>query len=152
LQLPPNVVTNRPEQLAESPTSVTVVLLDAVNTRIQDQVYAKQQFLKFLGQIQPEDRVAVYALGTRLRVLNDFSNDSRRLVAAVARYRGQTLPLVDLSQPDPSDTGDADMDTRLNQVDAIMADAAIVNRMETTVAAMEAIANHLASVPGRKAR
>src|SRR5580693_5455891 len=58
--LPSGTYTNRPEQRAESPTTITVVLLDSVNTRIEDQVYAKRQLIKFLSQIRPEDRVAVY--------------------------------------------------------------------------------------------
>jgi VWFA-related protein len=44
--LPPGIYTNRPPQHAEAPTTVAVVLLDAVNTRIQDQAYAKAQFIK----------------------------------------------------------------------------------------------------------
>jgi hypothetical protein len=39
--LPSGTYTNRPEQLSESPATITVVLLDSANTRIEDQVYAK---------------------------------------------------------------------------------------------------------------
>jgi VWFA-related protein len=155
--LPPNVFTNRPEQRTDTPTSITVVLLDAINTTIQDQLYAKRQFIKFLGQIRPEDRVAVYALGTRLRVLNDFTNDSKRLVAAVNKYSGQILSRTRDSEPDPTSTGftsddlfGRDLDTVLNEVNAVIADLAIVDRVNTTVAAMEAIAQHVGHFPGRK--
>src|SRR6185295_9515353 len=86
--LPPGTYTNRPEYRQEGPTTATIVLLDALNTQIQDQLYAKQQFIKFLGTLRPDDRVAVYLLGTKLRVLNDFTNDSRRLLAAVTKYSG----------------------------------------------------------------
>src|SRR5580700_8305683 len=107
--LPAGIYTNRPEQRVESPTTVTVVLLDAVNTRIEDQGYAKEQFVKFLSQIRPEDRVAVYALGNQLRVLQDFTGDSKALLNSIARYRGQALQYVDDSEPDPSDTRDTVM-------------------------------------------
>ena len=42
--LPAGMYTNRPEQRAEAPTTITVVL-QGVNTRIEDQVYAKRQFI-----------------------------------------------------------------------------------------------------------
>jgi VWFA-related protein len=148
--LPPGIYTNRPDQRAESPIAVTVVLLDAVNTRIEDQAYAKRQFIKFLGQIRPDDRVAVYALGNGLRVLQDFTSDSKALVNSLAGYRGEVAANPDESEPDPANTGDADMDKWLNNKNALLADNAIQNRVTTTVAAMETIANHIGRVPGRK--
>src|SRR6202451_150041 len=100
------VFTNRAASSADAPQSVTVVLLDGLNTRIQDQVYAKQQFIRFLGQIKPDDHVAVYTLGNGLKVLHDFSSDSRSLLNAVAKFKGENLPFVDVSEPDPADSGD----------------------------------------------
>jgi hypothetical protein len=32
--------------------------------------------VEFLSSIQPQDRIAIFALGIRLRTLHDFSNDS----------------------------------------------------------------------------
>src|SRR5262249_3691066 len=80
--LPPNTFTNRSEYRAGTPPSVTAVLLDGLNTRFQDQAYAKTQIIKFLEQLQPHDRVALYALGTRLRVLHDFTSDAAPLLRA----------------------------------------------------------------------
>jgi len=141
--------SNRPAS-DENPPSITVVLLDAVNTTIQDQSNAKQQFVKFLSQIRPDDHIAVYALGSRLRVLNEFTNDSARLAGALARYRGENLSLLADSNPDPAGTEDSDMDRWLNDRNALIADLNIAQRVRTTVAAMEAIANHIGRIPGRK--
>jgi VWFA-related protein len=113
-------------------------------------VYARAQFLKYLSQIRPDDRIAVYTLGAQLRVLNDFTSDAHRLVAALARYNGETLGMLDASTPDVEDTGDATMDAILTESDGMIADFNIENRVRNTTAAMEAIANHLARVPGRK--
>lgn len=150
--VPPGIYTNRPEERVESPTTVTVVLLDSVNTHIEDQAYAKAQFIKFLSQIRPEDRVAVYALGNQLRILQDFTGDSRVLLNTIARYRGEALQYVTDSEPDPTDSGDTsgDMDKWLNDKNALMADYAIQTRVRATVSAMEAIANHIGRLPGRK--
>jgi VWFA-related protein len=147
---PASVFTNRPNQNVESPSSVTVVLLDGLNTRIEDQVYAKRQFVKFLGQIRPDDRIAVYTLGNGLRVLHDFSSDSRSLLNAVARFNGENLPFTEISEPDPANTGSQDLDTRLNDLLQGMADRAIINRVRLTSTALIAIANHVSHLPGRK--
>jgi VWFA-related protein len=122
-------------------------------------MYAKQQFIKFLGTLRPEDHVAVYLLGAKLRVLNDFTNDSRRLLAAVKRYSGEIVAVTENSEPEANkavgsaldQTGDArDMDRVLNDFDAVLAEQAIIDRVQTTAAALEAIANHVAHIPGRK--
>jgi len=39
-----------------------VVLIDLVNTSWTDQQYARKALLKFFQQIQPQDRVAIFAL------------------------------------------------------------------------------------------
>ena len=148
--LPAGIYTNRPEQRVESPTTVTVVLLDAVNTRIEDQAYAKAQFTRFLTQIRPQDRVAVYALGDQLRILHDFTGDSKTLLNSLARFRGDPLPYVAESEPDPANTIDPTMDKWLNDKNALIADMAIQKRVRATVGAMEAIANHISRLPGRK--
>ena len=72
-KLPPNIFSNR-IQRADTPTSTTVILFDGLNTRFQDQAYARKQIVKFLGGIQPHDRVALYLLGSDLRILHDFTN------------------------------------------------------------------------------
>jgi VWFA-related protein len=144
------IFTNRIDLRTETPTAATVILLDGINTDNRDQVYAREQFLKYLSQIRPDDRIAVYTLGAQLRVLNDFTSDAHRLVAALARYKGETLGMLDASTPDVEDTGDATLDAILTESDGVIADFNIENRVRNTTAAMEAIANHLARVPGRK--
>jgi VWFA-related protein len=149
--LPANVFTNRVEyRSAAAPPNVTVVLLDGVNTQIQDQQYAKRQFLKFLSQLQSGDRVAVYALGARLRVLQDFTSDSKALVQALKKHSGDNLAAVDASTPERADTQDEDLNAMLNEAAGVVADMAIENRARTTAAALEAIAGHIARVPGHK--
>jgi VWFA-related protein len=87
--LPPNTFSNRWEDRPDVPTSVTVILLDAVNTKVADQAYSRQQVERFLKQVHPQDRVAIYTLGEKLALLHDFSNDDNSLAAAVAGYKGE---------------------------------------------------------------
>src|SRR5258708_16064318 len=85
-QLPPNLFSNRIKR-AEAPTSATVILLDALNTKFEDQAYAKAQLIKFLQKVQPQDRVAIYMLTRRLIILHDFTNDPAILMNAMESYR-----------------------------------------------------------------
>jgi len=50
--------------------SVTVILLDRVNSRMEDQTRAREQVLKFLGQIRPEDQSRFDHLGEDRRELD----------------------------------------------------------------------------------
>ncbi len=143
------MITNRPSQVMSQP-NVVIVLLDGLNTGIRDQALAKDQFLQFLYQIKPADRFAVYSLGTRLRVLQDFTGDQQRLIRALNRYRGEQTGHIQATNPPLANTGDEDFDSWVNASFAVVSDFYLKDRVERTAAAMEAIASHVARVPGRK--
>src|SRR5215471_14251447 len=95
--LAPGIISNRytnftsggEKHLAPLPTSLTVVLLDGLNTAFTDQHYAKEALIKFLNQLQPGDRVAIYTLTNGLRVLHDFTSDTSSLLTALSKHRNQ---------------------------------------------------------------
>jgi VWFA-related protein len=148
--LPPNIFSNR-VQSAETPTSITVILFDGLNTRFMDQAYARKQIVKFLSEIQPHDRVALYLLGSNLHILHDFTNNSDHLAKALAKYRGRIAGELDAADPAPREpTGDDVLDQFLSNSDQAISDFYNVNKAQSTLDAMEAIAHHLASLPGRK--
>src|SRR6267154_2463767 len=149
-KLPPNIFSNR-IQRADTPTSTTVILFDGLNTRFQDQAYARKQIVKFLSGIQPHDRVALYLLGSDLRILHDFTNNPDHLAQALSKYRGRISGELDAADPAPRDsTGNDDLDQFLSSSDQVISDFYNVNKAKFTLDAMEAIAHHLASLPGRK--
>jgi VWFA-related protein len=148
--LPPNIFANR-IQGADTPTSLTVILFDGLNTRFHDQAYARKQIIKFLGDIQPHDRVALYLLGSNLRILHDFTNNPDHLAQALAKYRGPISGELDAADPAPRDsTGSDELDQFLSNSDQTISDFYNVNNALSTLDAMEAIAHHLAALPGRK--
>lgn len=148
--LPRNTFTNRAELRPKAPDSVTVILLDGLNTKFEDQVYAKEQLIRYLGQVQPDDRVAVYALGRELRVVHDFTTDASSILRTLGKYRGRINTEVADSNPAEPDTGNDDMDQWLREADQKIADFQTVTRVQTTLAALEAIADHVTRIPGRK--
>ncbi len=148
--LPAGVYSNEPERRGISRGSATVVLLDGLNTPIADQLYATRQFAAFLNQIQPGDRIAVYTLGRTLRVLNDFTDDASRLSAALARYQGRNDHARESDLPQLFDTADEKTNSVWN--DFLRGEGEVLrDRMvQITVEAMEAVANRIGSIPGRK--
>jgi len=95
--LPPHVTTNRPAvtQANAENSTIAVLLLDGLNTPPQDQIYVKQQMLKFLArQYDPNTKLAVIALTNNLKVLQNFTQDPIVLREALSRYLAETPALA----------------------------------------------------------
>jgi len=147
--LPPNTFSNRQSGRPNAANSVTVVLLDRLNTRFEDQTRANQQFIKFLRSFDPADRIAIYTLGASLHVLCEFG-DAEQLQRILAKYRGAESTDFSVAEPAPANTGNADLDQALDFANKNLADATNVDRARKTLDAFVAIANHVADLPGRK--
>lgn len=88
LDLPKNVYTNYTTRT--EPGALTVLLFDLLNTDRQDLVYAKSEMLSFLKKLPPGKRVALFTLGSQLRMAQGFTEDSGQLIAAAQQI--STLP------------------------------------------------------------
>ena len=146
-KLPPNTFTNRYEQTGQAPGGVTAILLDNHNTEWEDLASGRLQIIKFLKQLQPEDRVAIYTFLLELKVIQDFTQDSSRLLKAIEEYK-PGLPPFDLGQP--GDSGDPKVDALFDTASAKYSYWSDIERMDRTTAALKVIASRLARVPGRK--
>lgn len=141
----------------QEPGNVTVVLFDLLNTSDADQMSVRKQVLRFLQTLKPQDHVAMYALTRDLLVLHDFTEDSASLVDAVSRLTPEEIAAFDAANPVKINLVrmGASKDwyafqNRLNNVIAAVADQATLDRARITTAAIEAIADHVAAIPGRK--
>lgn len=156
--LPPNVFTNRYDLTGEdTPGAVTVVLFDALNTAPQDQSFVRREVIRFLQTLKPQDHVAVYGLTTQLFTLHEFTRDSSDLVAAAQHFTPKELAAFDASHTPVIDLVSlgadpqwAMLENSLNNANGIISDQYTMNRVGITVAAMNAIAAHIAGIPGRK--
>jgi hypothetical protein len=90
--LPPDTYTNRIREQGSVAGNITIILLDGLNTEGTDQTYARKQVIKFLSQIQPQDRVGLYTLDLNLTVLHDFTTDSTAPLEAPKNYQGKISP------------------------------------------------------------
>lgn len=145
------------EVKAGTPINLTILLWDGLNTKPSDQSRGRQQIIKFLGNIHPGDRIALYALGDDLRVLHDFTNDASSLLRALQKqnnYNGTNMPSnqapVTGSTAGLETTYDPDLDAFLAGQDALFRSYQVQDRVLRTTDALEAIAAHVASLPGRK--
>src|ERR1700691_2499429 len=91
---------------------ITLIVLDFINTRFADQVYARQDLLKYLIQsVDQHEPTALYTL-TRsgMHVIHDFTTDPRILVAALHKVKGDPYQMVDGPEEVEAITGTASPD------------------------------------------
>jgi VWFA-related protein len=159
--LPPNVFSNY--ALPPENEAVTVVMLDLLNTSIQDQMRAQDELVSFLKKKPKDTKVAICVLGNQLQMIQGFTDDQNALVAAAkGKKASQRLR--------PLDVRDAKLDIGLQagressrfagslqfltetvahqQSELRLIDAD--KRMFVTVDAFAHMARYLDGVPGRK--
>lgn len=170
--LPRNIFSDQPQYSGGSPTGVTIVLLDNLNTLVgsapapyettpfwmEDHALAnaKQHLMDFLKDLDPNDRIAIYGLTDKLHVLCDFTCNREQLLTVVSKYDATSHSLRESSEPgnfhfpdqDPSDPYAFEMheDETAQQLAAMNNEG----REQVTMAALAAIASHVADIPGRK--
>jgi VWFA-related protein len=176
--LPRNTFSDLPQYGATAPRSVTVVLLDNLNTLygsapqskyektpfwVEDLALqnAKEHLIQFIKELQPQDRVAIYALRDGLYVLSDFTNDRDQLLAIVKNYNATSMTnrqVVEpgemvLRMPGHDNAGEDAFGQGSgfeNGASSRLAAAANEDRGAQTMAALQQIAAHVANIPGRK--
>jgi VWFA-related protein len=166
--LPAGVNSNRVSRRGEEPVAATVILVDRLNTAVEDQAYFGKELLKYLTTLQPGEHVAIYSLLKNLRIVQDFTDDPQRLRQAAAHATAQqsvslaasdesalkaqesTLnQLADPSNPDQVAALALTVEMATNALTE-MEDAEKTNRALLTSRALEDIAQHLHGLPGRK--
>jgi VWFA-related protein len=158
IQLPPHTYSDFPQFNIAS--AANVLLLDALNTPLSDQMYVRRQMLDYLKNIPPGTRIAVFTLASRLRIIEGFTTDSSVIAKALSGKGG----------PQQSSVLDPDMDQQLSdqlndmsslgasqnamssmqQFQADLASFQTDLRVQMTLDAMKQLARYLSVIPGRK--
>lgn len=151
---PPRTSSNRQQRKAGTPNSLTIILLDGLNTRFEHQAEARAGIIHFLRQLRPDDRIAIYTLGAKLRVLHDFTSDTASLLRTLDRMLPPTSPLLEASRLEEPDFGPFEgaeaIEDFIREINQRAADSFMVQRVQATLRAVEEIARRLARFPGRK--
>ena len=74
--------------------SVNIILFDLLNTPPLDQLPARQALLKFLTELPPGQQVALFVLSDHLRMYQDFTSSSDRLIEAAKAIDPRNLSLI----------------------------------------------------------
>jgi VWFA-related protein len=160
--MPPNVFTNFPT--TRGTDSVNVLLLDLLNTQPQNQAFVRQQVIKYLGEVPRGTQLAVFALGSHLRIVRGFTTDFSGLSAALEDKKLGVAPEVSRNLPtEANQYSDAEIlrqmrrsqaaPTAIEAVESFQRDEAAGranSRIEVTLQACQQIARYLSGIPARK--
>jgi len=138
-----------------------VILLDALNTTLPHQAYVRYQMIKYLEKMPEGQPVAVYTLGSKLTLLQDFTSDPAVLRNIVKTLKGKASPLQDNPAGGPgqellpaglADSGlmPAQMLQSMMQFEQERVAFQTDLRVTYTLAALNSISRALAGYPGRK--
>jgi VWFA-related protein len=81
--------------LGAAPGAVNVILFDLQDTPVQDQLPAKQALLKFLSSLPAGQQVALFVLSDELRMYQNFTATSDRLIEAAQAINPKDLHLIE---------------------------------------------------------
>jgi VWFA-related protein len=158
--LPLHVYTNVPA--GPQSDSVNVVLLDSLNTPRQDQSQVRQQILEFLKTMKPEARIAIFMLGSRLRLIQGFSDDPAVLRAAVEDKKAGVDPITTEVSRGRTEDDEDKREVEVRQKNRVASVASLQasqvefaemesdNRVAMTLEALRNLGRNLAGIPGRK--
>jgi VWFA-related protein len=166
--LPQNTFSDLPEFGASTPRSVTIVLIDNLNTLsgnghegyetgpvwMEDLALtnAKAHLIQFIKDLDTQDRVAIYGLSESLHVVCDFTNDRDRLLTILKNYDTASRTNREAAEPGNYHTPVPGKEFNDNMDAQALEFAAATNerRASQTMAALQSIASHVANIPGRK--
>ena len=158
-----NIISNQLplDQLKIPPT---VLLIDSLNTQTSNQQQGRAHMMQLLRTLPPETPVAVFLLGSSLRILQGFTSDGSLLRAALDQaVAGNTIvkdPLLDTENSSSYiENSTAGMDTsqglasQIGEVQNFEKEEysmTIDLRAKETLGAMAQIGQYLSGIPGRK--
>ncbi len=87
--MPPDIFTNFSP--FPQPPAVNVLLLDSLNTHMENQSYVHTQALKFLKTAKPGTRMAIFTMGLGLHFIQGFNDDPSVLMAALNNKKNNAV-------------------------------------------------------------
>lgn len=111
---PPNVFSNFSP--IPAPPAVNVLLLDSLNTPMEDQVYVHAQAMKFLKSLKPGSRMAIFTMSLGLRFVQGFTDDPALLVAALGSKKRNELDVPELIKSPEDANAQTTVTGLMNQV------------------------------------
>jgi VWFA-related protein len=169
-KLPPGLFSNRAVAPANGP--VNVILLDSLNTPLEQQPYVRSQLVEFVKKQPPGTRIAIFSLSSSLTMLQGFTSDPEVLKAALTGKTGirqpsdllvntvtggsptdttySTLWASNPNEADGSDLSYAQALANVQRFEALQTAFQLQLRSKYTLDAFNLLARYLVGIPGRK--
>jgi VWFA-related protein len=166
-KLAPGVFTNY--SVAPANGALNILLLDKLNTPMDAQSVVREQLLKYLKDVPPGTRIAVFSLSTNLRLLQGFTTNPELLRALIEGKKGNQGPSPLMNNVTEGDEPGADdpmynMDeemlgndptaglilANLEQFEAEQQSMQLQLRARFTLDALNQLARYMSGLPGRK--
>ncbi len=157
----PDVYTNAPS-LAPA-DSVTVLVLDSLNTPLEDQTNLRVQVAKYIKKQSAGPAMAIFTLTTALQLVQGFTDDPALLAAALnSRGRGSGVQHSALIDSSAEKAAALETEAAMRefhaareaaQMQQFMADQGTErtsDRVRRTLLALQDLSRYLAGFPGRK--
>ena len=172
-KLPPNMFTNFSPFPA--PPVVNVLLLDSLNTRMENQSQIHEQVRKFLRSAKPGSRMAIFTMGLGFHFIQGFTDDPALLMAALDNKKNNSVEasvmlksqsetnaeqnVIGMMSESAPSTGGPSSGGTVASPEAILALKNFFNendtsrsfdRMSLTLSNLQRLATFLEGFPGRK--
>jgi VWFA-related protein len=72
---------------------LNILLMDAMNTPVADQMYLREQMLNYVKKVPEGTSIAIFGLTNRLYILQDFTSDPAVLKADAQMFRAEKVSL-----------------------------------------------------------
>jgi VWFA-related protein len=169
--LPANVFTN--VTAAPQGDAVNVLLVDSLNTLREDQSMVRDHLIAYLKTMQPGTPMAIFALESKLRLVQGFTGDSATLLAALDdKTNGVLVKSTTVSRTSQDNAYEREnLDVMKGMVPVMHPTEGDANtpaiqaardaqeergsnhgeqRLAMTAGALQVLARYLANIPGRK--
>lgn len=174
-KLPEGMYSNFPVPTASD--AINVVLLDSLNTPLADQAMVRKEMISYLKAIPSGTKIAIFTLGSHLRMVSGFSTDPAVLLQAMSdksvgvelssilvtpadkqledKRQDQLLTTSNIGDPRSSASAEQRQAVLggVNQMRQFVSDTGSFDddyRVKETLAAMDEMGRYLKQFPGRK--
>ena len=149
--LPAGVFSNRGSSAPARPARHTVLVVDTLNTDPSDQRFVQKQILAMLASTEIKDPTAIYVLGQKSRLIQDFTLDKGVLTKAMEAFRPeQSAKLRMATTPTPPMAGGGATAAMARQSFGQIRDFGNQDRAFATLDGLEDLGKYLKRTPGRK--
>jgi VWFA-related protein len=153
----PNTYSNATQYPAGA--AINVLLLDGLNTQVANQADVRRQMIEYLEKVPAGTPLALYTLGTQLRVLQGFTTDAAAIVRILKseQANARPSPLIDPAAEDGKISRELQQQLaargfiqRVRQFEAEEISYNTDMRVAITLQALRQLARALGGLPGRK--